>query len=166
LDLGFGLGSQSDLNFWTSRDFSSLSVGLEIRASVGLRIWTFGLPVWTLVQIGLSPNWTLDRSPGRDFSDLSPRGGDSLRIWTFGFIWALEWSPNCRLVQTVDLDFRIHLDSGFGLGNEVQIAGEELRPILIFWTWGLDLAPSPIWTFGLLGDLSSFGVGLQTGADC
>ena len=68
------------------------------------------------------------------------------------------WKP-------IDLDFWIHLDSGFGLWTEVQIAGEELRPRLIFWTWGLDLAPSPIWTFGLLGIWTWFGLDLDAGWD-
>ena len=49
--MGFGLGSQSNLDFWTSRDFASLGVGLEIRASVGLWIES----TLDLVQIGL---WT------------------------------------------------------------------------------------------------------------
>ena len=58
------------------------------------------------------------------------------------------------------MDFWTHLDSGFGLWTEVQIAGEEPWPRLIFWTLDLDLGPSPIWTFGLLG-ISSLGVGLE-----
>ena len=62
-------------------DFLDFGFGLEIWTSVGfgLRIWTFGLPIWTLVQIGKSKLdlvqiglWTFVRSPGRDFLDLSP----------------------------------------------------------------------------------------------
>ena len=55
--------------------------GLWIWTSVGfgLRIWTFGLPIWTLVRIEKSKldlvQFGLEsksRSPGRDFLDLSP----------------------------------------------------------------------------------------------
>ena len=63
----------------SNHELGFLDFVFGLQFGFGLRICTFGLQIWTLVQIEKSKLdlvqiglWTFVRSPGRDFLDLSP----------------------------------------------------------------------------------------------